>query len=509
MQQISNKTIFLLTTKYAHQHCCKHLFKSIELPSTLKNKYVHQLMIAASQMMLPLLSYPYITRVLGPANIGLVNYVDFLAQLFMIFAAFGIPFYAVREVATTNHDVFKRSVLVKELTILHVIFSTVAAVFFVILTYRHWGTNCMLYGLAIANILISAFTFDWYIQGTEAFGFAAYRYIIVRALLLLAFFVCIKYSSQYILYYAIYTAGLCAMAILNAIKVFTENNFIAIPTHFKRHLKPLTHFFLTASAISIYIYFDTILLQYFTQNTLYVGYYTTAVKLVKIFLTVLLAIGTVLLPRLSFLVSKGNAIEVKKYLDTYFNFIITIGLPISAGLAFLAPEIIVLVAGNSFIAAAPLVQILALLPLIISLSNLFCFQTLVPFNKEHQFLVIVIIGCIASVSLNVILIPMVGVQGAAFANVITECIITLLAGLQAYKLIKFAFSFSIIWQAIVSVLFFLPIIAAARYCFSSTLVVALFSVMGCIAGYLILQTMLFKNKILIQILQYTKQFFTF
>jgi O-antigen/teichoic acid export membrane protein len=479
------------------------------LPNTLKNKYIHQIIIAASQMMLPLLSYPYITRVLGPFNIGLVNYVDFLAQLFIIFAAFGIPFYAVREVATTNNDVFKRSILVKELTILHTCFSIIAATFFVILTYKQWGNNFILYGLAIANILISAFTFDWYIQGTEAFAFAAYRYLIIRAVLLLAFFVCIKYSHQYALYYALYTIGLLAMAIVNAIKVFTENNFYSIPIHFKRHLKPLTHFFLTASAISIYIYFDTILLQYFTHNTLLVGYYTTAVKLVKIFLTVLLAIGTVLLPRLSYLVSKGNGTEVKNYLDAYFNFIITIGLPISAGLAFLAPEIIEIVAGKNFIPAAPLVQILAMLPFIISLSNLFCFQTLVPFNKEHQFLVIVIIGCIASVSLNVLFIPIMGVQGAAWANVITECIITLLAAIQAYKLIKFTFSIHIIVQTIVSVLLFLPIIIAIRYNFSSTIFVAIFSVISCIVGYLVLQIMLFKNKILIQIVQHIKHLFTF
>jgi O-antigen/teichoic acid export membrane protein len=458
-------------------------------------------------MMLPLLSYPYITRVLGPANVGLVNYVDFLAQLCIIFAAFGIPFYAVREVATTNGDVYKRSILIKELSILHICFSIIAAIFFALVTYKQWGSNGALYWLAIANILISAFTFDWYIQGTEAFGFAAYRYLIVRVALLIAFFLCIKYSNQYIVYYAIYTAGLLIMAIINSIKVCTENSMYRLPLHFKRHLKPLTHFFLTASAISIYIYFDTILLHYFTHNTILVGYYTTVVKLVKIFLTALLAIGTVLLPRLSYLVSTGNVTDVKSHLDTYFNFIVTVGLPISAGLAFLAPEIIVIVAGNNFLAAAPLVQILAILPFIISLSNLFCFQTLVPFNKEQQFLVIVLIGCVISISLNIFLIPLLSVQGAAWANVITELVITLLAGRQAYKLIKFTFSVRIILQTIVSILLFLPIIAVGRLCFSAPISIALFAVISCIVVYIACQVGLFKNKVLLQIFGYINAYF--
>lgn len=459
----------------------------------LKNKFVYQLILSGSQVLLPLISYPYITRILGPVNLGKINYVDFLSQLFIIFAAFGIPFYAIREIAVLRNDAVKRAALIQEMVLLHSLFALLAAVIFIILTISQWDFNLLLYLFALANIMLSAFSFEWYLQGMEAFRFAAIRTVVVRIGMLVALFLLIKNASDYPYYSGIFTAGFLLQALTNGYKVAKDNHFVQQPIQLHKHLRPLWHFFLTTSAISIYIYFDTILLQLLTHNEQAVGYYTTIIKLVKICLVVLLTVGSVLMPRLSFLVSTGNTSAVKLHLDKSLLFLVTLGIPISAGLYLLSPEIIVVIAGEAFLPAVPVMKILALLPLAIGLSNLFCFQTLIPFKKEKLFLVAVVIGGIASVALNLLLIPYLAEQGAAWANMITEIIISIITGWYAYQIIQFSISPRVIIQTVVTCLLFVPLIFLCRSVFSSSFTILLAAIGCCVLLYGVLQYLLFRN----------------
>jgi O-antigen/teichoic acid export membrane protein len=265
----------------------------------LKNKFFYQTIISVTQVLLPLISYPYITRILGPANLGRINYVDFLSQMFMIFAVFGIPFYGMREIARVRNDMEGRSVLLKELTLLLALFSITAIIIFSLLAYFDKSSNLLLYLFAALNILLGAFSFDWYIQGTEAFRFAAIRSVLIRLGMLLSFFIFVKSSDDYIIYFGIFTAGFILISGTNISKVLSENTFVKQPINIKQHLKPLWHFFLTSSAISIYIYFDAILLQQITRNEAAVGQYTLVLKMIKICQVALLSIGVVMMPRLS------------------------------------------------------------------------------------------------------------------------------------------------------------------------------------------------------------------
>ena len=456
---------------------------------------------------MPLIAYPYITRVLGPASLGIVNYVDFTAQLFIMFAAFGVPFYGVRELARVRDDKVKRAKLIQELALLHVFFTMLAIFVFALLTFHLWKNNWLLYLFAMLNILFNALTFDWYIQGMEDFRFAAIRSLLVRTCMLIGFFVFVKSSADYSVYAGIFTAGFFIIALFNSFKLLAENKLIKQPLHFKQHLKPLWHFFLTASAISIYIYSDTLLLQYFTHNAAAVGYYTTTVKLVKIFLVVLLSIGTVMLPRLSFLAGEGNNDEIKKYLDKLLHFVILLGVPIGMGLLLLSHEIIFVVAGQAFLPAVPLMKILAFLPLLIGLSNIFCFQTLVPFKRENRFLVVVICGCTTSLLLNFILTPSLHETGSAIANFCTELLVTILAGWYAHKTIPFSPNTKTILQTIFCSLFFFPIIYGCRAVLQNEWSVFIVAILLCTAVYVILQLFIFKNKLVMELSNFGWQFF--
>ena len=132
-----------------------------------------------------------------------------------------------------------------------------------------------------------------------------------------------------------------------------------------------------------------------------------------------------------------------------------------------------MVAGQAFLPVVPIMKILALLPLAIGLSNLFCFQTLIPFNREKIFLRSVVIGGIASVALNILLIPYLAEQGSAWANIITEVIISIITGWYAYKIIRFSISPRVIIQTIITCVLFAPLILLCRSVFSSPLYILL------------------------------------
>jgi O-antigen/teichoic acid export membrane protein len=426
--------------------------------------------------------------------------------MFIVFAAFGIPFYAIREVAMVRNEPTKKAALVKEMLLLHAAFTLFAMIAFCWATYPRWHDEFWLYAFALLNIFFSVFTVDWYLQGMEAFQFSATRYLLVRSTVVVCFFLFIHDAQHYTRYFAIHSCGLFVMAFLNSRKLWQETDWRKSSLQIKRHLKPLWHFFLTASAITLYIYFDTVLLEKITGNNTIVGYYTTAVKLVKVFLVGLLALGTVLLPRLSFLVSEGKLAEVKMHLQNNLAFIFVIGIPISTGIIFIAPEIMEAIAGKEFIAAYPLLQIMAALPLVIACSNLFCFQTLVPFKQEKKFLVVVASGCVVSIALNLLLIPFWGAAGSAWANLITETLIALFAAWFAHRVIPFDLPLKLLFQTLACSAIFIPIIWGIRQFTQHPYLIFAFAIVLCTLCYYLAQRVIFKNAILITIERYIGKF---
>lgn len=461
--------------------------------AALKHKLAYQLLISLAQVMLPLCTYPYITRVLGPETIGAVNYADFVSQVFISVAALGIPLYAIRETAMRRNNAPARATLVKELMVIHTILSLLAAISFLLLMRHKLQQHTTLYLLAATNILISAVAFNWYTQGMEYFRFAAIRDIAIKSAMLLCFYLLVRHESDGALFFGIFTAGLFATAFINSWKAFSENNPARGSIHIKKHLSPLLHFFLLSSAISIYEYFDTIILDYITHNASEVGYYTTVLKLVRIVTAIVIMAGTVMLPHVSFLLSQGNNDQAKQYLNKFFQLIIAAGIPASAGIFIFAKEIIQAVAGDRFLPAIPLLRALGFLPLVIGVSNLFCYQVLVPFRKERVFLLTALIACASSIIFNFLLIPHFQAMGAAWATLITEIVVTVFSGCMAYRFIRLAIPYVATAQTIIASFFFYPAAVLCRSVFQTPLGILAAGILLCLLIYTVLQYFVFKN----------------
>jgi O-antigen/teichoic acid export membrane protein len=466
--------------------------------SGIKKKFSFQLLYAFSQLVFPLITYPYITRTIGAAGLGLLGYVEYVSGFIIAVASFGIPFYGVREVARLQNDPLHRQLLFRQLFFIHVIVSvTGVLVFTAIIKLSNQSIPLALVALGCAGILLPPFAAEWYMQGVEAFQYTTVRNIVLRALGVLTTLLLVSSQADYIVYYSIILLVQVAVAVTNLYKIGFPTTGFGF-SGWKRHVKPLWRFFLTASIISMYVFFDVIVLGFFTTDRA-VGYYTIAIKIVKLSLLLVLSLNVILFPRISFLTTTKDLGGIRVLLHKAICFIILLTLPIAAGFYFLAPQIIFLLAGQDFTPSILLVQILSGIPFIIGISNLFVYQILLPFGNEKRMLTAVFITCIVSLALHVVLAQLYKEKGTAIATVLTETVMAALTFYFSFKIFPFSFPLKILVQSSAALLPFIAFVFIAQRLMSLSLPIICYSVFPGILVYALLQIFLFKNNLFLEV----------
>jgi O-antigen/teichoic acid export membrane protein len=227
-----------------------------------------------------------------------------------------------------------------------------------------------------------------------------------------------------------------------------------------------------------------------------VGFYTAAIKLAKISIPIIISIGAVLVPQLAKNFSTRNIPEVQQLLTKSFRFISFSSVPITFGLALLAPEFIFIFSGEKFLPAITCMQILALLPLVISLGYFFAFQILVPAGKSKEVFIAAVAGVGTGLVLNFILIPFYQETGAAIANVICELLVLVFYIYFAFKNFQLQYQWSLLIQSTISSIIFIPAVWFIRMIHLNHILTLILSIGSCFLLYSMVQTYLFKNQFL-------------
>ncbi len=465
--------------------------------SDLRKKFLYQLLLSVSQLLFPLITYPYLARTLGADGIGRVSYIEFVTGLVIAVFSIGIPYYGAREIAKARDDRAKLSKLTGELITMHVIASIAGIVIFaaIILANHNYQDEKQLVLLGSLYILLQVFTIEWYLQGTEAFVFVSVRGIVIRLLGVIALFVFVKSQADYVIYYLIIVVTQLAVSLTAIYKAMKEGHVSFRQLQFKQHRRSLFYFFLTSSFISIYVFFDTIILGYLTNED-HVGYYTFGLRIIRLPLLLLLTMSTVLYPRISYLHSTGAGDSVTALSRFSIQFIITITIPVCVCFFLLAPEIVTVLGGKEFEPTIAVIRLLSPLPLFISFTNFFALQVLAPEHKEKQIAIAVCIACITSLSFNFLLIPSLKEQGAAIAALITEGVVCFIA--LAFSFSKTKNYFSAVNMLIVLVLSALaiPVTMMIRSYFSEPLYILILSLTIFGILYILLQRFIFRNEVI-------------
>jgi len=391
--------------------------------NTSKNIF-YNVLLAISQVLFPLITFPYLARTLGPEHIGIINFAESFAKYFTLLAALGIPIYGVREVAKYAQDKLFLSKTFIEIFLINVIGTFLLAFIFAGLIYfvPLLQAEKELFYWALGYFVLQVFQLEWFFTGMNQFKFIAIRSFIIRFFFIAAVFILIRTKVDYV-YYFIMQFGLTVfLAVLNGKKLFELLDFKIVAfksLEFKKHLKPMVILFLTIFTISVYFSLDTILLGFLADNQS-VGYYASALKLNRLFIAVLSAISVAMFPNLVSLYHQGFKDTFIEKIEQSTYLAMSISLPLVLGIILCAPEIISVLLGIHFERAILPLQITSPLIFIISLSGIFGFQVLSAVGKDRSIFIAALIGMLLSIIAAILWVPAFKEIGAAYTILLTE-----------------------------------------------------------------------------------------
>ena len=470
---------------------------------SLKPNLAYQLFASFVFAVTPVLTFPYLSRTLGPEHIGEINFIDFTSQLFILIASFGIPLYGAREIAKHRSNKKKVAETAAELLSIHLVVTALCIFlfFFTLRFNKAIELQKELIFLATLNIAFNAFTFDWLISGLEDFKFLSQRALVTKTLLIISTFLFVRSSPDSTIYYTILVGNSILIIVIDISYMLKKKVPISLQTNIKKHLKPLSVFFITAAAVSAYTYLNTFLLGVLS-GSLAVGFYTTALKIVKLSQNLVNDLSHVVMPRVAYLVELENANEIQRVIDKSLLFVSTTSIPLGLFFYMLAPEIIDITASQAFHPSICSLQILSGIPLIIGIGRVFGFQILIPFRKEKQMLLPVICGSIMCISLSLLLCAYMKENGAAIAYLVAETCVTIITGYYARKIISFTFPPKMLLSICCSSLLFIPIILVIRSLVVEQLYIVLLCFVLCGICFTLIQSIYSNNPVIKNILQF-------
>ena len=402
------------------------------MKKSIAKNYIYNLIYQMLTILLPLITTPYLSRVLGAESIGIYGYTISIVTYFILFGTLGISMYGQREIAYLQKDKSKRTKTFWEIIIIRTITLGISILLFSFI-YGKTGKYVIYYRILVVQLIANLFDISWLFQGIEEFDKTVIRNLVVKLLSLALIFIIIKTPEDLWKYFAIYvgselignlTLWLYLPKYLEKIKI--KN------LELKKHIKPTMSLFLPQIAIQIYTVLDKTMIGKITNDMVEVGYYEQAQKIVRAALVVITALQAVMNSRIASAYANNNKEEVKESLKKSFNFVWFLSIPMMFGIIAIATKFVPWYYGEGFNGVTNVLMVTAPILIAIGLNGVTGIQYLVQTGKQNIFTMSVTIGAIINVILNFILINLFKGVGAAIASIIAELTIFIIQ-LQYFK----------------------------------------------------------------------------
>ncbi|EPI05686.1 polysaccharide biosynthesis protein [Enterococcus faecalis 13-SD-W-01] len=388
----------------------------------IKN-YLYNVGYQLFTMLLPIITVPYISRVLGREGMGINAYTDSIIQYFLLFGSIGINMYGNRAVAYVRDKKEKLSRLFWELLFIRIIclsISYTVFIFFMMYVNRYQ----VYYFYQSLGLLAAMLDISWFFMGLEEFKKTVTRNTVIKFLSLIAVFTLVKDKNDL----GIYILILGASSLLGNLTLWVSlKKYISKPLflqlNLRQHLLPTIGLFIPQIATQIYLVLNKTMLGIFSDISS-VGEYENANKMIKIILAIVTATGTVMLPRVANAHANKQKSQIHQYLFTSFDFVSAICFPLAFGLMAIAPKFTVWFLGSEFKETSNLIIIMSQIIIWIGWSNVLGTQYLLPTNQTKYFTISVVCGALFNFLANILFIEYWGVVGAAYATVISEILVT-------------------------------------------------------------------------------------
>lgn len=392
---------------------------------SLKKNFVFNLAYQILIVIAPLIVTPYVSRVLGVDGVGECSYANSIVSYFLLFAVLGTGIYGQRAIGYVQNNKEERSRVFWEIFIFRVITSMVAlAAYAVFLFAFSRSVSFVIFAILALNIPNVIIDVSWFMQGMEEFGKTATTSIVFRIFYIASVFLFIKQPSD-LWKYVLISVGfgvLCNLCVWMFVpkylcRVKGVNPF--------RDIKGIILLFLPTIATQIYLVLDKSMIGWFSNGYTENGYYEQADKIVKMSLTVITALGIVMIPRIAKNYKEGNHEQIKYYLYKSYRYVWMMSIPIMFGFATVSNMFVRYFFGVGYEKCAVLIPILSCLTVFIGMSNVTGIQYFVPTEKQNVLTMTVVVGAIVNVILNLCLIPFFASLGAAIATIVAEFCVTL------------------------------------------------------------------------------------
>lgn len=393
------------------------------MPS-LKTNVLLNLINTVTSILLPVVTFPYATRVLRLEGIGIVNFQASVVNYIVLITGLGIPMYAVKEVARYRNDIEKRNLCTLEITVLSLLLCLVGYVVAAILglTVPRIQEHLDIFLIFSLSIFFTAIGVNWFYQAIEDFVFITVRAIIFKLLVAAGIFIFVHSPEDLCRYAGIMVFLAVGNNFINFVhlhKYFRFKDLAWRKMRIGRHLKPTLQIFLPYIITNIYGNLNIVMLGFMTNDAA-VGLYTAANKLVFVVLTIITSLSVVLLPRCSNLIANGDMEGFKTISLKSVHIVIATAVPAVIGMALLATPLVRIACGEAFVPAAEIVRWTAPVLLLIGLSNIIGMQIFYPENKPRLVLYSTLSGAGINMLFNFILIPRFSYMGAAYSTIVAE-----------------------------------------------------------------------------------------
>ena len=389
----------------------------------MKKNFIYNIIYQLLILILPLITVPYVSRVLGAEGIGIYSYTYSVAYYFMIIAMLGLNNYGNRTIAKVRDDKEKLSKEFCSIYALQIITSILMIVCYFIYVLIFSNEYKMIAFIQIMYVISSMFDINWFFFGIEKFKLTITRNTIIKILSLVLIFIFVKTPND-VWKYTVILAGstlfsnIVLFSFLHRYVKFTRIDRKDI----FRHFKPNLMMFLPVIAVSIYKMMDKIMLGILSTVT-EVGYFENAEKITQVPLAIITALGTVMLPRVSNMLSNKQEKEVKKILNKTMPFIIFLAFPMVFGLVAISKDFSLIFFGNGFEKSGYLIQLLSITIIFLSWGNVIRTQYLIPKERDKEYVISAFLGAIVNFIMNCIFIPKYESIGACFSTIAAEFVV--------------------------------------------------------------------------------------
>ena len=398
--------------------------------SILKN-YIYNLSYQILTLILPIVTTPYLARVLGATGTGIYGYTFSIATYFILFGSLGVALYGQREIAYAQDNKEKRKKIFIEIIIFRFITMAISIIVYYLFFMRK-GEYSQYYTILLLELIAAAFDISWFFQGLEEFKKTVIRNILVRVVSVSCIFIFVKEPQDLNKFIFIYSLAdlignlslwLYLPKYLKGIEVKNIDIITQIPQ--------ILLLFVPQISNQLYKMLDTTMIGKIISDKAETGYYEQAQKVTRLLLTIVTSLGTVMIPRMASTFASGDKEKVKAYMKNSFHFVFFLSFPMMFGISSIAKAFVPIFFGLGYDKVVILIKIISPIILLMGVANVIGTQYLLPTKRQKEYTISIVVGTVFNFVLNYILISKFASIGASIATVLSQVIVD---GMQFYAI---------------------------------------------------------------------------